>query len=150
RSFHGRDLSPRDPRSESRDARRRRVAYTSKHRQFLRGPARTGSTIGTVLRARVLGRMEVDVDGATVRPRSSLRPWALFGALAIVPGTVSRSELATRFWPEVFDTTARANLRSALWSLRRDLGDWLTTDDDRIGIRDGGDVWIDAREFDRA
>lgn len=103
-----------------------------------------------MLRARVLGRMEVEVDGTTVRPRASLRPWALFGALAIVPGTLSRSELATRFWPEVFDTTARANLRSALWSLRRELGDWLTTDDDRIGLRDGPGVWVDAREFDRA
>lgn len=102
-----------------------------------------------MLRARVLGRMEVEVDGVTVRPRASLRPWALFGALAIVPGTLSRSELATRFWPEVYDTTARANLRSALWSLRRALGDWLTTDDDRIGLRDEPGVWVDAREFDR-
>lgn len=103
-----------------------------------------------VLRARVLGRLEIEVDGATVRPRPSLRPWALFGALAIAPGTVSRSELATRFWPDVYDTTARANLRSALWSLRRELGDWLTADDDRIGLREGPGVWVDVREFDRA
>lgn len=93
--------------------------------------------------------MEVEVDGATVRPRASLRPWALFGALAIAPGTLSRSELATRFWPDVYDTTARADLRSALWSLRRALGDWLVTDEDRIGLRDGPGVWVDVREFDR-
>lgn len=103
-----------------------------------------------MLRARVLGRIEVEVDGTTVRPRASLRPWALFGALAITPGTHSRSELATRFWPEVYDTTARANLRSALWALRRDLGDWLVTDEDRVGLRDGPGVWVDVREFDRA
>ncbi len=103
-----------------------------------------------MLRARVLGRIEVDVDGTTLRPRASLRPWALFGALAIAPGTVSRSELASRFWPEVYDTTARANLRSALWSLRRELGEWVTTDDDRVGLRDGPELWVDAREFDRA
>lgn len=93
--------------------------------------------------------MEVEVDGTTVRPRASLRPWALFGALAIVPGTLSRSELATRFWPDVYDTTARADLRSALWSLRRDLGDWLVTDEDRIGLRGAPGVWVDVREFDR-
>jgi DNA-binding SARP family transcriptional activator len=103
-----------------------------------------------VLRARVLGRMEVEVDGTTVRPRPSLRPWALFGALAIEPGSVSRSELATRFWPEVYDTTARANLRSALWALRRELGEWLVADEDRIGLREGPDVWVDVRAFDRA
>lgn len=103
-----------------------------------------------MLRAHVLGRLEVEVDGTTVRSRASLRPWALFGCLAITPGTVSRSELAARFWPESFDTTGRASLRSALWALRRELGDWLITDEDRIGLRDGPAVWIDLREFDRA
>ncbi len=53
-----------------------------------------------------------------------------------------------RFWPDVLDQSARASLRSALWTLRRQLGDWLVVEGERVGLSDGAGLWIDAREFD--
>jgi len=102
-----------------------------------------------VLRVRVLGGLEVELDGEVIPSRSSQRPWALLAYLATAPGTVSRSELANRFWPDVLDASARASLRSALWALRRELGDWLIVEGDRVGLRESEGLWIDLREFER-
>ena len=63
---------------------------------------------------------------------ASQRPWALFAYLALAPAGASRNELATRFWPDVLDESARASLRSALWALRRQLGDCVAVDGERV------------------
>ena len=102
-----------------------------------------------MLSVRLLGGMEVELDGAPIASQPSQRPWALLASLALAPGTVSRSELAARFWPDVLDQSARASLRSALWALRRELGEWLIVDGDRVGLREGRELWVDAREFER-
>ncbi len=101
-----------------------------------------------MLRVRVLGGLEVELDGVVIPSRPSQRPWALLAYLSAAPGTVSRSELANCFWPDVLDTSARASLRSALWALRRELGDWLVVDGDRVGLREAEGLWVDAREFE--
>jgi DNA-binding SARP family transcriptional activator len=108
-----------------------------------------GVRFDTVLRARLLGALEVELDGTVIDSAASHRPWALFGYLALASRPVARSELANTFWPDVLDQSARASLRSALWSLRRQLGDSLVVDGDRIGLRDEGSLWVDAREFER-
>jgi DNA-binding SARP family transcriptional activator/tetratricopeptide (TPR) repeat protein len=102
-----------------------------------------------VLRARLLGALEVELDGTVIRSSPSQRPWAVFAYLALAPGTVGRAELAVRFWPDVLDQSARASLRSALWTLRRQLGDRLVVEGERVGLSDRAGLWIDAREFDR-
>ena len=53
---------------------------------------------------------------------SARRAWSLLAYLALAPGPQPRGELAARFWPDVLDSSARASLRSAVWSLRRTLG----------------------------
>ena len=58
-------------------------------------------------------------------------------------------ELAATFWPDVLDQSARASLRSALWVLRRRLGDALAVDGERVGLRDEPGLWVDVREFER-
>ncbi|HWF74294.1 MAG TPA: hypothetical protein VG186_13175 [Solirubrobacteraceae bacterium] len=45
---------------------------------------------------------------------------------------MSRAELASRFWPDVLDQSARASLRSAVWALRRRLGEALVVDRERV------------------
>ena len=100
-----------------------------------------------MLRVRLLGALEVELDGAVIDTPPSQRPWAVFAYLALAPRPVSRAELAVRFWPDVLDRSARASLRSALWALRRQLGDALVVDRERAGLQAG--VWIDAREFER-
>jgi DNA-binding SARP family transcriptional activator/tetratricopeptide (TPR) repeat protein len=102
-----------------------------------------------VLRARLLGALEVELNGAVIDSPASQRPWALFAYLALAPRPVSRAEVASRFWPDVLDQSARASLRSALWVLRRQLGDALEVDGERVGLRSEPGLWVDVREFER-
>jgi DNA-binding SARP family transcriptional activator len=75
-----------------------------------------------VLRVRLLGLMEVDADGVAVTEACGRRAWSLLAWLALHPGLHPRGEMAARFWPDVLDRSARASLRSAVWTLRRALG----------------------------
>src|SRR4051794_20634035 len=102
-----------------------------------------------MLRVRLFGDMVVEVDGESARPPESARARALLAWLALHPGMHSRAELAARFWPDVLDSSARASLRSAMWSLRRALGEagerHLVATRDRVGLED---VEVDARRFE--
>jgi DNA-binding SARP family transcriptional activator len=102
-----------------------------------------------VLHVRLLGTLEVELDGTETETSPSQRPWAVFAYLALAPRPVSRAELAARFWPDVLDQSARASLRSAVWALRRELGDALVVDRERVGLRPDAALWIDVREFGR-
>jgi DNA-binding SARP family transcriptional activator len=107
-----------------------------------------GGRLDGVLQARLLGALEVTLDRKVIDSPASQRPWAVFAYLALADGPVSRSDLASRFWPDVLDRSARASLRSALWALRRDLGDRVVVEGDRIGLS-LDDAWVDMREFER-
>ena len=102
-----------------------------------------------MLRVRLFGEMAVEVDGSPVAPPESARARALLAWLALNPGMHSRGRLAARFWPDVLDSSARASLRSAMWSLRRALGEagerHLAATRDRVGLQD---VEVDALEFE--
>jgi DNA-binding SARP family transcriptional activator len=100
-----------------------------------------------VLRARLLGGLEVELDGVAIESPATQRPWAVFAYVALAGRPVSRAELANTFWPDVFDQSARASVRSALWALRRRLGDAMVVDGEHVRLRDG--AWIDVAEFDR-
>jgi DNA-binding SARP family transcriptional activator len=102
-----------------------------------------------VLRARLLGALEVELNGAVIDSPVSQRPWAVFAYLLLVSRPVTRSDLASLFWPDVLDQSARASLRSALWTLRRHVGDALDVTGERVGLAEGSEVWIDVREFGR-
>jgi DNA-binding SARP family transcriptional activator len=97
----------------------------------------------------LLGGLEVELNGAVVDSPVSQRPWAVFAHLALAARPVARAELASRFWPDVLDQSARASLRSALWTLRRQIGDALAVDGERVGLAGTPDVWVDVREFER-
>jgi DNA-binding SARP family transcriptional activator len=105
--------------------------------------------IWRVLRARLLGALEVELNGAVIDSPASQRPWAVFAYVALSPRPVPRAELANRFWPDVLDQSARASLRSVLWSLRRSLPDALAVDVEKVSLPDCGEVWVDVREFER-
>lgn len=102
-----------------------------------------------MLRVRLIGALEVELDGAVIDASASHRPWALFGYLALAGRPVTRAELAERFWPDVLDQSARASLRSALWALRRRLGDTLAVTADRVDLAHSDGVWIDVHAFAR-
>jgi DNA-binding SARP family transcriptional activator/tetratricopeptide (TPR) repeat protein len=73
-----------------------------------------------VLRVRLLGELRVERDGAQVPlPASAARVLAY---LALRPDAGNRDTVAATLWPDTGRDNARANLRTALWSLRRALG----------------------------
>src|SRR4051812_39717627 len=99
-----------------------------------------------MLRVRLLGELQAEAEGEPIAMPPGRRAWALLGWLALHPGEHARGSLAARFWPDVLDSSARASLRSALWELRRALGesDALAAGRDRIALR----CETDLAEFD--
>jgi DNA-binding SARP family transcriptional activator/tetratricopeptide (TPR) repeat protein len=97
--------------------------------------------------------MAVECDGERLPTPSALRAWSLLAHLALEPGPQPRGDLAARFWPDVLDSSARASLRSAVWSLRRSLGPaaeaHLVVDRHHVGLTETTELWVDAVEFGR-
>src|SRR4051812_6989178 len=96
-----------------------------------------------MLRVRLLGELAVETaEGELVAPRS--RPAReLLAWLALHPGMHPRLELASRFWPDVLETSARASLRTALHELRRAVGeDAVVAGRELVGL--AGEPWVDA------
>ncbi len=110
-----------------------------------------GLRFGLVLRIQLLGGMDVECDGEKLAVPSARRSWSLLAYLALAPGPQSRGDIAARFWPDVLDSSARASLRSAVWSLRRALGEagerFLIVDRDHLGLVSGPELWVDALAF---
>ncbi len=101
-----------------------------------------------MLRIHLLGPMAVECGGEQLAMPPARRAFSLLAHLALSPGPQPRAELAARFWPDVLDSSARASLRSAVWSLRRALGPGaerhLLVDRDHIGLVRGPELWVDA------
>src|SRR3954468_4096046 len=96
-----------------------------------------------MLRLRLFGDLAVEVDGSTLPPPESARARALLAWLALNPGMPPRGRVAALFWPDVLDSRAPASLRSAMWSLRRALGEagerHLVATRERVGL-EGAEV----------
>ena len=106
-----------------------------------------------MLSVRLLGDLEIELDGTALEPPTSRRARALLGRLALDRRMHSRSRLAARFWPDVLDESARTSLRSALSALRRSLGPdserYLIAGRDEVGLAGDSEVWTDVAEFER-
>ncbi len=103
-----------------------------------------------MLRIRVLGKLELELDGELLRmPPGRLR--ALLAWLVLHPGLRDRGEVAGSLWPDVLDESARASLRGALALLRRELGatasGCLVASRTQLGL--APEAWVDVREFER-
>ncbi len=106
-----------------------------------------------MLAVRVLGELELVLDGKRVAlpPRKSGR--LLLGYLALHPGLHARGDLASAMWPDVLETSARTSLRSAIAAVRRALGRdadrFILRVGDTIGFARGDEgVSVDAARFD--
>ena len=87
-----------------------------------------------MLRVRLLGAVSVERDGEAVPVPGSARPLLAF--LALHPGLHERAGLAARFWPDAAPGAARASLRTAVWELRRALGEAAVSGSrDTVGLR---------------
>jgi DNA-binding SARP family transcriptional activator len=104
-----------------------------------------------MLRICVLGELSIESSGRQIEPGGSWRARSLLAWFALNPGAHPRGEVASRFWPDVLDSSARASLRNALWALRRALADdaerALIATRDRVGLAEPPDVWVDVTVF---
>jgi DNA-binding SARP family transcriptional activator/tetratricopeptide (TPR) repeat protein len=106
-----------------------------------------------MLRVRLVGDLDLDLDGHRLEPITSRRARSLLAWLAYHPGLHTRSRVASVLWPDVLDSSARGSLRTTLATLRRVLGEQagaaVAAQRDRIGIEESARVWIDVREAER-
>lgn len=100
-----------------------------------------------MLRLWLCGRFAGEFDGEPLSMPASDRVRALIGWLALHPGSHSRAYLAARLWPDVPGASARASLRTAIWSVRQAwgpaAGQVLDGSRNSIGLR-SGQLWVDA------
>jgi DNA-binding SARP family transcriptional activator len=116
---------------------RRRKAY---------GLLKSAATRSTkMLEVHLLGQFDVRLKGEQVEIPS--RPaQSLFAYLILRSGTSHRREkLAGLLWPDSDESNARANLRHALWRIRKAIGDgYITADKITIEFDPEAEYWLDA------
>ncbi|TCK22895.1 ATP-binding protein [Pseudonocardia endophytica] len=99
-----------------------------------------------MLRVRLLGEPSAERDGEPIELTAPLR--RLLAYLVLHPGPHHRDALASCFWPDAADGVARANLRTAVWGLRRAVGaDTVVTTRTDVGL-DASRVATDVDEPD--
>jgi DNA-binding SARP family transcriptional activator len=105
-----------------------------------------------MLRVRLIGGLSLELDGRDLELPRSRRGRALLAWLALHPGDHARGSVASLFWPQVLDESARASLRAALTELRGALGPaavYLATTRETVGLAgDERELWIDVRAFE--
>lgn len=106
--------------------------------------------MASILEIRLLGRFEILLDGRALEIHSRAAR-SLVAYIALRPDTHHRREkLAGLLWPDIDETKARANLRHALWILRREIGDdFLTADESGISLSIAPGCQVDAITLER-
>jgi DNA-binding SARP family transcriptional activator len=97
---------------------------------------------------RLLGGVAADHDGEQL---SLLPPVSrLLAVLALRPGPQDRETVAATLWPDAAGPAARANLRTAIWALRKAVGDdALITSRTAVGLRPEA-ITVDLADGQRA
>ena len=99
------------------------------------------------LKLSLLGVPHVECAGVACKFEAR-KALALLAYLAVTGECHSRDALAALFWPDDSQKCGRANLRYALWALKKTVGeDWLQTDRECVGLASGSDLWLDVAHF---
>jgi DNA-binding SARP family transcriptional activator len=106
-----------------------------------------------VLTVRLLGRLEVEIAGATVR-LSGRHAQALAALLVLQPRPRLRDAIAADLWPE-FAGPSASSLRQALWLVRTGLANAgvdpeaiLAVEQDTLGIHRSARIELDVWRFE--
>lgn len=95
----------------------------------------------------LLGVPQVELNQQPV-PLQRRKMTALLVYLAVTRQKQQRDMLATLFWPDLGQTSARAALRREVHLLNTTIGDnWLLTTRNEIALTTDGDLWIDVELF---
>ncbi|PKO21946.1 MAG: hypothetical protein CVU38_11965 [Chloroflexi bacterium HGW-Chloroflexi-1] len=103
-----------------------------------------------MLEIRLLGHPEFRRGGQTLPPLATRKTQSLLAYLIFHRDHPhSRDELATLFWGDRDDVRARRSLTTALWRIRRLLGeDYLFADSTSVQFNPASDFWLDVAEFE--
>lgn len=95
----------------------------------------------------LFGQPHIQRDGHHL-PISRRKSLALLAYLAVTGQPHSRDFLATLFWPEGDQSSARNNLRGILFDLKNSLGDQIIRiEREEIAIHPDAGLWVDVCEF---
>ena len=95
----------------------------------------------------VTAAFRLERDGAAIHLLTH-KVESLFAYLALHPEPHAREKLATLFWGDSPNDLARRSLRTALASLRKELGDEvIVADRDIVQLNTASGLWVDANEF---
>jgi DNA-binding SARP family transcriptional activator/tetratricopeptide (TPR) repeat protein len=109
------------------------------------------TTLAAMLRIWLFGELHAELDGRPLERISSRRARSLLAWLALNPGLHPRSRVASVFWPDVLEESARTSLRTTLATLRRECrpaAAFVAATRERVGIEDSEDLCIDTRAAD--
>jgi len=96
------------------------------------------------LELKLLGILEIQLDGTLVNQLKSRKAQALLCYLAMTSKAHSREWLAGMFWGGMPEDKARMNLSQALSTLRRIFQEHISSDRFTVSLQPGGQIWTDA------
>lgn len=99
------------------------------------------------LAIKLLGSLELELDGQPVTGLASRKAEALLAFLACNPRPHARDTLATLLWDDRPQRRALANLSVLLSSLRKQLDPFFTATRHEIAFNKDGDFWLDTAVF---
>jgi len=111
------------------------------------GPAETGAGLVICL----LGTPEFRRGNQVLPPLATHKTLSLLACLILHrQRSHSRDELAALFWGERDDVHARRSLSTALWRIRRLLGEgYLLADSTSVQFNPASSFWLDVAEFEK-
>ena len=101
-----------------------------------------------LLKIYTLGGLRIQKGDEIVSGLETRKVEALLVYLAATRRSHPREVLAELFWEERPQRQSLSNLRVALASLRRHLGDHLEVSRESVGLRPVARVWLDAAEME--
>jgi DNA-binding SARP family transcriptional activator len=115
--------------------------------------SRVSSESPVRLKVRLLGAVEVTLDGRRLRAFNSLRLQRALGLFAIRRDLRHRSRLAFELWPDSSERQARTNLRKLLHEFRHslpDVGEFVEIDNEIVQWIPTGPSEVDVLRFREA
>ena len=102
------------------------------------------------LELKLLGGLEIRLDGTFISEFKSRKSQALLCYLAVTGTQHSRDWLAGMFWCDMPEAKARMNLSQALTSLRRLFQPYIITTRQSISIDQDSNIWTDVATLELA
>ena len=105
------------------------------------------------LEIRLLGAVEVVLDGRRLRAFNSLRLQRFLALIALRQDLRHRARLAFELWPDSDEPQARTNLRKLLHNVRQalpDIGEFFEIDNETVALQPSEAVEVDVWRFQDA